>query len=52
MMEEKEYDKWEQYGNSKLANILFTKELANQLKGENAAQLYYHSATVVLIRCI
>jgi len=42
MMESKPYDKWEQYGNSKLANILFTKELANQLKDSGVTTYVLH----------
>lgn len=47
MMEEKEYDKWEQYGNSKLANILFTKELANQLKDTGVTTYVLHPGVIL-----
>jgi hypothetical protein len=30
---EKNYDEWQAYCHSKLANVLFTVELANRLKG-------------------
>lgn len=33
MMYEKGYDKIKAYGNSKLANVLFTRQLAKRLKG-------------------
>lgn len=32
---EKSYARWQAYGQSKLANILFTRELAKRLKGTN-----------------
>lgn len=46
MMDERPYDKWEQYGNSKLANILFTKELSNQLKGSGVTTYSLHPGVI------
>jgi len=46
MMEEKKYDKMEQYANSKLANILFTKELAVQLKDSGVTTYAVHPGLV------
>jgi len=47
MMDQKPYDKWEQYGNAKLANILFTKELANQLKDSGVTAYAVHPGVVM-----
>merc|ERR1719259_1546098 len=47
MMEQRPYNKWEQYGNSKLANILFTKELANQLKDSGVTTYVLHPGVIM-----
>ncbi|KAF2357682.1 Short-chain dehydrogenase/reductase SDR [Trinorchestia longiramus] len=42
----KKYDKVQAYGNSKLANILFTRQLAKRLKGTNIQVFSLHPGTV------
>eukprot|EP01041_Mallomonas_annulata_P011369 gene11369-23794_t len=42
LMLEKKYEPWPAYGNSKLANILFTKELAKRLEGTNVITTVCH----------
>jgi len=41
------YDKDQAYGDSKMANILFTRELANRLKGTNVSAFSVHPGVVV-----
>lgn len=43
---ERSYSKWPAYCQSKLANILFTRELANRLKGTNVTANSLHPGTV------
>lgn len=43
---EKSYAKWPAYFQSKLANILFTRELANRLKGTNVTANSLHPGAV------
>lgn len=43
---EKSYSKWPAYFQSKLANVLFTRELANRLKGTNVTANSLHPGTV------
>lgn len=40
------YDNWKAYGNSKLFNILFTKELANRLKDTDVAANCLHPGVI------
>lgn len=47
MMEDKPYDKWEQYGNSKLANVLFTKELSNHVKDSGVTTYALHPGVIL-----
>lgn len=42
IMCEKAYKPWDAYGNSKLANILFTKELAKRFKKDNIISVVCH----------
>lgn len=43
---EKSYSKWQAYGQSKLANILFTRELAKRLEGTNVTANSLHPGAV------
>lgn len=43
---EKSYSKWPAYFQSKLANVLFTRELANRLKGTNVTANSLHPGAV------
>lgn len=45
---EKNYHIWERYGSSKLANILFTKELSNRLSaaGDNVVSVSLHPGVI------
>ena len=43
---EKSYNKWEAYGQSKLANILFTRELAKRLKGTGVTANSLHPGVI------
>lgn len=43
---EKSYSKWPAYCQSKLANVLFTRELANRLKGTNVTVNSLHPGAV------
>lgn len=43
---EKSYSRWPAYGQSKLANILFTRELAKRLKGTNVTVNSLHPGAV------
>lgn len=43
---EKKYSRFEAYGNSKLANILFTRQLAKRLKGTNIQVFSLHPGSV------
>jgi len=43
---EKSYNKWTAYGNSKLANILFTRELAKRLAGTGVTTNSLHPGSV------
>lgn len=43
---EKSYNKWEAYGQSKLANILFTRELAKRLAGTGVVANSLHPGAV------
>lgn len=46
LMFEKKYSSWKAYSQSKLANILFTRELANRLKGTNVTAYVLHPGAV------
>lgn len=46
---EKFYNRWLAYANSKLANILFTRELAKRLKNSNVTVNAVHPGTDLLI---
>lgn len=43
---EKSYNRWTSYGQSKLANILFTRELAKRLRGTNVTVNSLHPGAV------
>ncbi|KAI4826028.1 hypothetical protein KUCAC02_021685 [Chaenocephalus aceratus] len=43
---EKKYHPWESYSQSKLANVLFTKELANNLKGTGVTSYSLHPGVI------
>ena len=44
--EGRSYSSWGAYGQSKLANILFTKELADQLKGTQVSAVCLHPGVI------
>ncbi|XP_037799569.1 retinol dehydrogenase 11-like [Penaeus monodon] len=46
MMYEKGYDRYKAYGNSKVANILFTRHLAKKVKGTNIQVFSVHPGAV------
>ena len=43
---EKSFDGWQQYGNTKLANILFTRELASRLEGTGVTVTCLHPGVI------
>ena len=43
---EKSYDRWQAYGQSKLANILFTRSLAKRLEGTNVTVNSLHPGSI------
>ena len=47
MQSEISYNNWEAYGQSKLANILFTRELATRLNSTGVTANSLHSGTVM-----
>lgn len=44
--QEKEYKPWKSYSQSKLANVLFTKELANKLQGSGVTTYSLHPGVI------
>ncbi len=45
--ENREYDKWNAYGQSKTANILFTRELDRRLRGEGIRAFAVHPGVIM-----
>jgi retinol dehydrogenase-13 len=49
LMSEKNYNRWTRYGQSKLANILFSRELAKKLQGTNVTVNSCHPGCLFLV---